>query len=204
VASALLNKITTNLDETDNLDNRAAHLITAAKAVITELLIPPPTDEPSASLPDYFSDKTKQAIKERDYAHQHSNNESIDNKAYFAKKAMRADKIINMNTKIADGSWKNTTTVRSKWSANPSCLLDKNNKLRGAADRATVIGEYLATEQFGRDPNHNYVIPEVLKDVVLAPGIYLDDEFTDNDLIRTLRQLKNGKSPKPNEIPNEI
>ena len=28
--------------------------------------------------------------------------------------------------------------------------------------------------------------------------------FTDLELIRTLTQLKNGKSPKPNGIPNEL
>ena len=59
-----------------------------------------------------------------------------------------------MNDKIADESWETIKQVRTKWSANPACLLDKNNKLRGAAERATVIAEYLATDQFGRDPNH--------------------------------------------------
>mgnify|MGYP000611419786 CR=1 FL=1 len=114
---------------------------------------------------------------------------------------MRIDKVDNMEDKIADGSWENTKTVRSEWSANLACLLDKNNKLRGAAERASILGDYLATEQFGRDQNHNDTIPSILKDHVLAPGVYLDYVSTDNDLIRTLKQLKNGKSPKPNGTP---
>ena len=82
--------------------------------------------------------------------------------------------------------------------------MDKENKLRGAADRAAVLGDYLATEQFGREPNHSYSIPRVLNGHALAPGVNLDYEFTDSELIRTLSQLKNGKSPKPNGIPNEL
>ena len=58
-----------------------------------------------------------------------------------------------MDAEIADGSWENTKSVRSNWSANPACLLDKHNKLRGAAERAAVLGEYFASEQFGKDPN---------------------------------------------------
>ena len=54
------------------------------------------------------------------------------------KKVMSIDRINNMNIKTADGSWENTKLVRSEWSANPACLLDKDNKLRGAADRSTV------------------------------------------------------------------
>jgi hypothetical protein len=67
-----------------------------------------------------------------------------------------------MDDRIADGSWESTKHVRNKWSANPACLLDKNNKLRGARERASVIAEYLTTEQFGREPNHSYSIPTVL------------------------------------------
>ena len=110
---------------------------------------------------------------ERDYAHNHSNAEVLDNKAKIAKKAMRIDEINNMNSRIADGSWESTKQVRTKWSANPACLLDKNNKLRGAAERAAVLGEYLATEQFGHDPNHSYSIPRVLNGYALAPGVNL-------------------------------
>ena len=44
----------------------------------------------------------------------------------------------------------------------------------------------------------------MLNGYALAPGVNLDYEFTDSELIRTLSQLKNGKSPKPNGIPNEL
>ena len=117
---------------------------------------------------------------------------------------MHIDKIKHMDDRIADGSWESTKRVRKKWSANPACLLDKNDKLRGAAERATVIAEYLATEQFGRDPNHCYSIPSVLNGYALAPGVNLDKVFTDSDLIKTLKQLHHGKSPQPNGVPNEL
>ncbi len=55
---------------------------------------------------------------------------------------MRIDKINNMDIKIANGSWESIKDVRKKWSANPACLLDKDKKLRGAAERATVLAEY--------------------------------------------------------------
>ena len=54
-----------------------------------------------------------------------------------------------------------------------AAVIDKNNKLRGARERATVIAEYLASEQFGRKPNHSYSIPQVLNGYALAPGVNL-------------------------------
>ena len=129
------------------------------------------------------------AIKERDYAHNNSDANTLNLKAKIAKKYMRVDKINNMDIKIADGSWENTKDVRKKWSANPACLLDKDNKLRGAADRAAVLAEYLATVQFGREPNHSYSIPSVLNGHALAPGVFLDNHFTDLALIKALKQL---------------
>ena len=117
---------------------------------------------------------------------------------------MRVDKIKNMDTKIADGSWENTKNIRKKWSANPACLLDKDNKLRGAAERAAVLAEYYATVQFGREPNHSYSIPSVLNGYALAPDVNLDHLFSDSGIIKALKQLDNGKSPKPNGFPNEL
>ena len=61
---------------------------------------------------------------------------------------MKVDRMNNMDNKIADGSWESTKFARNKWSANPACLLDKDKKLRGAAERATVIVEHLAKDQF--------------------------------------------------------
>ncbi len=109
-----------------------------------------------------------------------------------------------MDDRIADGSWDSTKRVRKKWSANPACLIEKNNKLRGAAERATVLAEHLAKEQFGREPNHSYSKPSVLNGHALAPGVNLDHVFSDSALIKALKQLKNCKSPKPNGVPNEL
>ena len=44
----------------------------------------------------------------------------------------------------------------------------------------------------------------MLNGYALGPGVYLDYIFTDLELIRTLKQLQNGKSPKPNGVPNEL
>ena len=83
--------------------------------------------------------RREQSERERDEAHLQCSS-SVEHKAKVVKKARRIDKIVNMDTKIADGSWENTKQIRSKWNANPACLLDKENKLRGAADRAAGLG----------------------------------------------------------------
>ena len=59
--------------------------------------------------------------------------------------------------------------------------------------------------QFGKEPNHSYSRPAVLNGCALAPPcVNLDKLFTDSELIKALKQLKNCKSPKPNGVPNEI
>ena len=44
----------------------------------------------------------------------------------------------------------------------------------------------------------------MLNGYALAPGVNLDHIFTDLELIRTLKQLHSGKSPKPNGVPNQL
>ena len=98
-------------------------------------------------------------------------------KAKKARKAIKKDNIKRMDDRIADGTWDSIKHIRKRMSANPACLIDKDNKLRGARERATVIAEYLATEQFGRKPNHSYSIPAVLNGYALAPGVLHLDRF---------------------------
>ena len=93
MASALLHNIEENLNERDTLANRANNILTAAQKVITDHLTPPPDDNLIDSLPNYFSERTKQAIRERDHAHNYSNAETLDRKAKIARKAMKIDKI---------------------------------------------------------------------------------------------------------------
>ena len=40
--------------------------------------------------------------------------------------------------------------------------------------------------------------------VLWPPCVNLDKLFSDSELIKALKQLKNGKSPKPNGVPNEL
>ena len=94
MASALLTNIQENLNDNDTLNNRATNIITAAQKVLTEHLTPPPDDTNNDSLPKYFSERTKTAIKERDYAHNNSDATTLNLKAKIAKKYMRVDKII--------------------------------------------------------------------------------------------------------------
>ena len=47
-------------------------------------------------------------------------------------------------------------------------------------------------------------MPAVLNGYALAPGVNLDNLFSEYDLIQALKQLYNGKSAKPNGVPNEL
>ena len=69
------------ITERDTLDTRASTIVSAARRVIDEHLTPPPDDNPIDSLPSYFSDSIKQAIRDRNYAYIHSDDTTLYNKA---------------------------------------------------------------------------------------------------------------------------
>jgi len=120
------------------------------------------------------------------------------------KKSRRSDKRLNLNNIVADGSWENTKFIRKRKSANPACVKDVGGRLRGAKDKAEVVAEYLSKVQFGKEDGQQYVTPPALRSVVFSDYIPLDHRFNDSDLARSLKQLKNKKSSRPNGIPNEI
>ena len=54
-------------------------------------------------------------------------------------KGRRRDKRKNLDTKIADGSWDTTKSIRKPMAPNPDCLIDLDGNLRSAKDRADVF-----------------------------------------------------------------
>ena len=65
----------------------------------------------------------------------------------------RRDKRSRLNTKIADGSWDNTRSLRKKFTPSAPCLRNLAGDLRPASERAKVMAEYLRREQFGLPPH---------------------------------------------------
>ena len=153
---------------TDTIDDTANKWVEAAMHTIDTHLIPPPP-APGPVLPDFFSESTKAAIKARDEAFKTGDEATLRDLEKKVVKGRRRDKRKRLDTKIADGSWDTTGSIRKPPGPNPACLIDRDGNLKSAKYRANVFAKYLETEQFGKVEGHQYVIPEILRNASHRP-----------------------------------
>ncbi len=104
-----------------DVDQLAEDLVEAAERIKQECMTREKTNnDKKPNINDFFTERTKQAIKEREQAHKEGDEERLEEAVKKVKKYRKKDRIDMMDQKIADGSWENTVTIRKKPLSNPA------------------------------------------------------------------------------------